>query len=82
MREKTETPRVLLKFGDNHVWKGFNNLHQLDLGDYVAEVASVEHAASLHIDVLAARGSVAALGGYGRPTKTESFVLVDIPDFA
>lgn len=82
LREKTETPRVLLKFGDNHVWKGFNNLHQLDLGDYVAEVASVEHAASLHIDVLAARGSVAALGGYGRPTKTESFVLADIPDFA
>jgi hypothetical protein len=74
--------RVLLKFGDNHMWKGFNNLHQLDLGDYVAELASVEQTTSLHIQVIAAKGTLASLGGYTRPTKTESFVIKDVPDYA
>jgi hypothetical protein len=29
------------------MWKGFNDTHELDLGDYVAELASVEHTTSL-----------------------------------
>jgi hypothetical protein len=82
LQESTPAARIFLKFGDNHMWKGFNDLHQLDLGDYVAELASVEQATSLHIQVLAAKGTLAGLGGYARPTKTEHFVLADIPEYA
>ena len=82
LQERIPAPRVLLKFGDNHMWKGFNDLHQLDLGDYVAELASVEQVQSLHIQVIAAKGTLAGLGGYTRPTTTESFVLADVPEYA
>ena len=81
LQHTTGSPRVLLKFGDNHMWKGFNNLHQLDLGDFVAELASLEHATSLHIQVLAAKGTLAGFGGYARPMKHESFVLSEIPEY-
>jgi hypothetical protein len=81
LQENTPHPRILLKFGDNHMWKGFNDTHQLDLGDFVAEMASVEHTASLHIQVIAARGTLAGFGGYARPMKDEPFVLADIPEY-
>lgn len=81
LQQTTTTPRILLKFGDNHMGKGFNSLHQLDLGDFVAELASVEHTTSLHIEVLAAKGTLAGFGGYARPMKNESFVLSDIPEY-
>ena len=82
LEQSTAAPRVLLKFGDNHMWKGFNDLHQLDLGNYIAELASVEHATSLHVQVIAAKGTLASLGGYARPTKTERFVLANVPEYA
>ena len=82
LKSSTPTPRVFLKFGDNHLWKGFNDLHQLDLGNYVAELALVEQRPSLHIQVIAARGTLASLGGFARPTKTETFVLADVPEYA
>jgi hypothetical protein len=82
LQERIPAPHVLLKFGDNHMWKGFNDLHQLDLGDYVAELASVEQVPSLHIQVIAAKGTLAGIGGYARPTTTESFVLLDVPEYA
>jgi hypothetical protein len=82
LKLSTPTPRVFIKFGDNHLWKGFNDLHQLDLGNYVAELALVEQRPSLHIQLIAARGTLASLGGFARPTKTETFVLRDVPDYA
>lgn len=82
LQGRTPTPHILLKFGDNHMWKGFNDLHQLDLGDYVAELASVEQVTSLHIQVIAAKGTLAGLSGYAKPTTTESFVLADVPEYA
>jgi hypothetical protein len=81
LQQDTPAPRILLKFGDNHMWKGFNDLHQLDLGDLVAELASAEHSTSLHIQVLAAKGMLASFGGYGRPMKKEPFVLSEIPEY-
>ena len=82
LKLNTPTPRVLLKFGDNHLWKGFNDLHQLDLGNYIAELALVEQRPSLHIQVIAAQGTLASLGGFARPTKTETFVLSEVPEYA
>ena len=64
------------------MWKGFNDLHGLDLGDYVAELASAEHSTSLHVQIMAAQSTLAAFGGYARPTKDESSVLLDQPDYS
>ena len=80
-REKPAA-RILLKFGDNHMWKGFNDTHQLDLGNFVAELASVEHSRSLHIQVLARRGKVGSIAGYASPLNQESFVLLEVPEYA
>ena len=82
LQQTTPAPHILLKFGDNHMWKGFNDLHQLDLGNFVAELASGEHATSLHIQVIAAKGTLPSFGGYGTPMTYETFSLVDIPEYA
>ena len=34
--------KVLVKFGEWHLYKGFNPLHQRDLGNYIAEVADAQ----------------------------------------
>jgi hypothetical protein len=73
--------RVLLKFGDWHLYKGFNPLHQRDLGNYVAEIADGEGSSSLHICVLGAKGTHVGFGGYNRPEKLEPFVLTDDSDY-
>jgi hypothetical protein len=67
--------RVLVKFGNSHLYKGFNELHQLDLGDYIAEVADVRDSSALYICVLGAKGTHLLYGGYDRPGKLEPFTL-------
>jgi hypothetical protein len=73
--------KVLVKFGDWHLYKGFNPLHQRDLGNYIAEVADGQGSASLHICVLGAKGTHRMYGGYDRPTKLEKFVLDEDHDY-
>lgn len=67
--------KMLVKFGDSHLYKGFNDIHQRDLGNYIAEVADAQGARSLHICVLGANGSHWVYGGYNRPGKLEPFSL-------
>jgi hypothetical protein len=67
--------KVLLKFGDWHLYKGFNPLHQRDLGAYLAEVAEGQGERSLNIAVLGAKGVHIEYGGYERLYKAEPFVL-------
>ena len=67
--------RVLVKMGDWHLYKGFNPLHQRDLGNYIAEVADVQGVQSLHICVLGAKGTHSGYGGYRRPPRREPFIL-------
>jgi hypothetical protein len=73
--------RVLLKFGDWHLYKGFNPLNQRDLGNYVAELADSQGSISLHICILGAKGMHRMYAGYGRPTKVERFVLDEDRDY-
>lgn len=73
--------RVLLKFGDWHLYKGFNPLNQRDLGNYVAELADGQGSTSLHICVLGAKGMHRRYAGYDRPTKVESFVMDEDRDY-
>jgi hypothetical protein len=80
-RAAGEPQRVLLKFGDWHLYKGINPLDQRDLGNFVAEFAEGRNATSLHIMVLGAKGTHALFGGYGRPVKYEPFVLDQDDDY-
>jgi hypothetical protein len=73
--------RVLLKFGDWHLYKGINPLHQRDLGSYIAEMADGQGASSLHICILGAMGTHATYGGYNRPMKLEPFVMAEDDDY-
>ena len=79
--ENAQRQRVLVKFGDWHLYKGFNPLHQRDLGNYIAELADGEGSTSLHICVLGARGIHRIYGGYDRTSKLERFVMDDDPDY-
>jgi hypothetical protein len=72
---------LLFKFGDDHLGKGFNVLHQRDLGNFVAELADGEGTRSLHIMVLGARGVHAAFAGYAKPLGHEPFVMTDDPGY-
>jgi hypothetical protein len=69
-------PRVLLKFGDTHLYKGFNELHELNLGNLLPELsAAVGGAGSLHILVLGVSGVHAMYGGYGQSFAHAGFVM-------
>jgi hypothetical protein len=77
-KDALKDPRkVLVKFGEWHLYKGYNPLPQRDLGNYIAEVADAQGSASLHICVFGAKGTRRVSGGYERPTKVEKFVLTD-----
>jgi hypothetical protein len=73
--------RVLLKFGDWHLYKGINPLHERDLGNFVAEFADGRNSTSLHIMVLGAKGTHALFTGYARPLKFEPFVMDQDDDY-
>ena len=78
---QSKPPRVLLKFGDWHMYKGINPLHERDLGNFVAEFADGRNARSLHIMVLGAKGTHALFGGYDRPLRLEPFVMDQDEDY-
>lgn len=65
--------RVLMKFGANHLYKGYNPLEQRDLGNFVAERADGEGVSSLNLIVVGARGVEAGYNGVGRQMKTHDF---------
>jgi len=75
-------PRVLLKFGDGHLYKGLNPLDQRDLGNFVAELADGQGAQSLHIAVLGMRGVHRLYAAYGNKTRLEPFALDQGDDYA
>jgi hypothetical protein len=73
--------KVMVKLGDWHLYKGFNPLHQRDLGNYIAEMADTQGKSSLHICALGAKGTHRIFAGYGRPTQLEKFVMDEDPDY-
>lgn len=62
-------PRVLLKFGGNHLFKGFDETNLADLGNFVSEFADGIESASIHIEVLGIRGDDETRSGPGRPDQ-------------
>jgi len=75
------TGRILFKFGDNHMGKGFSALGQRDLGNFVAERAEGEGATSLHMVVLGGSGVHAFYNGVGRQARQEPFIMSDDKDY-
>jgi hypothetical protein len=62
-------PRVLLKFGGNHLYKGFDETDLNDLGNFVTEFADGLGSSSLHIEVLGIRGEDEVELGPGKPDR-------------
>jgi hypothetical protein len=67
--------RVLIKAGDTHLYRGLNELHELNLGNFTSELADVAGIQSLHILVLGTRGTHAAYSQYAQPFVRSSFVM-------
>lgn len=74
--------KVLLKFGDWHLYKGYNPLHQRDLGNYIAEIADGQGSSSLHICVLGAGGRTGCLPVTISPPGLRSLSWTKIPTIA
>jgi hypothetical protein len=69
--------KVIVKFGDWHLYKGINPIHHRDLGNYIAEAVDVDGRDSLHISVLGARGKRSAFSKYGQPTTVQAFISTE-----
>ncbi|MBS1852264.1 MAG: hypothetical protein JST79_15260 [Acidobacteria bacterium] len=80
LRSEGGPPKILFKFGAWHVYKGFNPLHNNDLGNLVAELADGQGTQSLHIAVLAVKGSQLRFAGIGRPFQPVQFNLAEDKD--
>jgi len=72
--------RVLMKFGANHLYKGYNPLGQRDVGNFVAEHADGEGVQSLNMIVVGARGAEGGYNGVGRQVKAHAFDAITDED--
>jgi len=70
-RTEGKPPKVLFKFGGNHMYKGLNQLHNNDIGNYVLELADGQGSKSVNILILATSGSQLAFAGIGKPYQPE-----------
>ncbi len=73
-------PKVILKFGGEHTFKGFNPLHNNDLGNMIAELADSQHTNSVHILILGVKGKQLRFTGIGRPAQPGEFNLAEDKD--
>ena len=81
-RQTKRPPKVLVKMGADHLYRGRNPLHSSELGDYIAEIAEGAGAKSLHILVLGVKGSQLRYGKVGSPYEPGSFDLTKDPSYA
>lgn len=56
-KKNTAKPKVIFKFGANHMYRGANGLNVFDIGNFVSELASQERTGSFHVYVLAQSGT-------------------------
>ena len=78
---KGSRPKVLMKFGDWHLYRGFNPLQNNDLGNFVTELADGQGTKALHIIILPVKGTRLRFAGIGRPYAPESFKMLDNEDY-
>jgi erythromycin esterase-like protein len=75
-RGRGASPKVMMKFGYNHMIRGANYVNIFDLGAMTDEVAALDGGRAFHILVLPGPGSRQAVLGPGR-----SFVAVSSDEF-
>ena len=74
-RAEGHAPKVFFKFGAFHMGKGFNLLHNNDIGNLVTELADSHGTKSLHIVMLGVKGSQLHFAGIGQPYQASDFSL-------
>lgn len=66
-KAKTEKlPKVLFKFGANHMYRGANGLNAFDIGNFVSELSSIEQTQSFHLYVMGKKGTQNAYNPFGK----------------
>jgi hypothetical protein len=73
-------PKVLLKTGAWHMYKGINPLRNNDMGNFVTELADGQGTTSLHIMICGVKGSQLRFAGIGRPFQPAEFNLAEDKD--
>lgn len=63
-------PKMLVKIGAYHAFKGINPLRSRELGNFLAEVAELLGSRSLHVLVVGGSGEQSRFAGIGRPPET------------
>ena len=56
-KSREKHPKVVFKFGANHMYRGANGLNVFDIGNFVSELASQEGTGSFHLYVVGKRGT-------------------------
>jgi hypothetical protein len=79
-RAEGAPPKVLLKTGAWHMYKGINPLRNNDMGNFVAELADGQGTTSLHIMILGVKGSQLRFAGIGHPYQAGNFNLAEDKD--
>jgi hypothetical protein len=78
-RSAATPPRVLLKFGAFHIYRGMNPVQGHGIGNYVAEFAKGQGAQSLHIRLMAVKRLRPFYPRAGQPAQLRAFSLEDEP---
>ncbi|MBV7534655.1 hypothetical protein KW842_02645 [Duganella sp. sic0402] len=65
--------KLLVKVGAYHAYKGVNPLGNRDIGNFLAERAEGQGRTSLHLIVLAAKGTQLRFAGAGKPPRAAPF---------
>lgn len=78
-RAESAPPKVMLKFGAYHVYRGLNPMQGSGIGKYVADLANGQGAQSLHICLLAVKGSAPVFPRFGQPARMRPFNRNDDP---
>jgi len=73
------SPKVLLKLGEFHVYRGFNPAHGSGVGNYIAEFADASDAESLHICIMAVKYTQRIYPKIGQPARERAFNRKDDP---
>ena len=79
-RSDGKAPKTLFKFGAWHMYKGINPLHNNDMGNFVTELADGQQTRSVHILIIAVKGSQLRFAGIGRPYQPAELNLATDKD--
>jgi len=79
-KSDARAPKILFKFGGFHMFKGFNLLHNNDMGNFVMEMADGAGTKSLHILIIGVKGSQLHFAGVGKPAQASPLNLAEDKD--